>query len=126
MRVEAINQFVGCIERLLNGEQIDLYGESVSSSFEYIAAEILTDQLIEGIWYDGVSNMVATVENSNRVVFSGYMYVCLNQEKFWQEPFKAVVKDERVSHNGVRVYVKIGELEGEKELLSMEWHYRNT
>ncbi|GEA11132.1 hypothetical protein [Alteromonas sp. KUL49] len=126
MKSEAINRFVSNIERLLRGEKLDLYKGMVSSSFEYIAAEILTDQLQEGIWYDGVSGMIPSLTKHNQVRFVGEMYVCLNQEKFWQEPFLALVTDNRTHDQGINVYVKIGQLEGEKELLSMDWRYRNT
>ncbi len=126
MKSEAINRFVSNIERLLTGEQLDLYKGMVSSSFEYIAAEILTDQLQEGIWYDGVSGLIPSLTKHNQVRFTGEMYICLNQDKFWQEPFLSVVTDNRTYNQGINVYVKIGQLEGEKELLSMDWRCRNT
>ena len=126
MRTEAVNRFINNIERLLKGEAFNMYEEMVSSHFEYIAAEILTEQLEDGIWFDGVSGLVAKTNRFNQVEFSGEMYVCRYQEKFWKEPFFARVTDSRNQNGLLNIYVKIGNLENEKDLLSMDWLYLNT
>ncbi|TMP26983.1 hypothetical protein CWB99_10365 [Pseudoalteromonas rubra] len=126
MRSEAIDRFVLNIERLISGEVFDLYKAMISSSFEYIAAEILSDQLNEGIWYDGVSGLKAEVLDNNQVRFTGEMYVFFEQEKNWKEPFESIVSIGGKIKKEVMVYVSIGGLEGNDELLTMEWHYRNT
>ncbi|WP_395343813.1 hypothetical protein PN836_004255 [Ningiella sp. W23] len=126
MKIEAINRFVKNIERLLTGEVFDMYKAMISSSFEYISAEILSDQLAEGIWYDGVSGLRAEVLSGTQVRFTGEMYVFFEQEKNWKEPFESVVTVNSENQKQVLIYVRIGEFEGTDDLLTMEWWYRNT
>ncbi|KZN41531.1 hypothetical protein [Pseudoalteromonas luteoviolacea] len=126
MKSEAIDRFVVNIERLIKGEIFDMYKAMISASFEYIAAEILSEQLEKGIWYDGISGLKAEVIATNQVRFTGDMYVFFEQEKSWKEPFESVVKIDTKTKKEVMVYVKIGSHEGKNNLLTMDWQYRNT
>ena len=126
MKKSAIEKFTNNIEKLLRGEEVGLYRSSIDASFEYIAAEILTDQLQKGIWYDGTEDLVFKVRDKNTIEFSGTMWVALNQEKFWQEPFYAKVTDNRKKGKGMNVFVKIGDKEGENDLFKIIWKYKNT
>jgi hypothetical protein len=65
MKQSAIDRFTNNIEKLLNGEKIDLYQSRIDSSFEYIAAEILTTQLQDGIWFDGTEDLIFKVRDKN-------------------------------------------------------------
>ena len=126
MKLRAINAFVGNIEMLLNGEEVNLYESLIDSSFEYIAAEILSHQLRKGIWYDGTEDLKYRVINSNTIEFSGNMHVCLNQDKFWNESFLSIVTDERCQGNGVNIFVRVGKYEGKSDLFKIDWKYKNT
>lgn len=126
MKLSAINRFADNIERLLNGEEIDLYDSMIDSSFEYIAAEILSPQLQDGIWYDGTGDLKCKILAQNKIEFSGNMHVCLYQDKFWREPFQAIVTDERKLGNGMPIFVSVGDRKGENDLFKIVWNYKNT
>jgi hypothetical protein len=126
MKQSAIDRFTNNIEKLLNGEKIDLYQSRIDSSFEYIAAEILTDQLQDGVWFDGTGDLSFEIKDENIIEFSGNMWIALNQEKFWQEPFFARVEDTRKEKKEMNIFVRIGDKEGENDLFKIVWKYKNT
>ena len=121
MKSTAIEKFIGNIERLLEGETFDLYDSSIDASFEYICAAILISHLEPGVWFDGTGDLEFKIASSSQLVFTGNMHVCLNQEKFWKEPFYARVWDRRVEGKGVPILVRIGKNEDEQDLLKIEW-----
>jgi len=126
MKLTAINKFAGNINKLLNEETVDLYESMIDSHFEYIAAEILSSQLQNGIWFDGTGDLKFNLVKPSQIEFSGNMLVCLNQEKRWKEPFFAIVSDERLQGNGMPIFVRVGEHEGEGDLFNIVWFYKNT
>lgn len=126
MKQEAIDRFYENVKRILAGEQFNYYEAGVSSFFEYLAAEILTDQLEHGVWFDGVKGMQVSKESSTVVKVTGHMYCCHYQDKFWTEPFEAVLSHKADTNKCMPVIIKLGELEGESELFSIEWLSKNT
>ena len=126
MKQSAMDRFTNNIEKLLNGEKIDLYQSRIDSSFEYIAAEILTDQLQDGIWFDGTGDLSFEIKDESIIEFSGYMWIALNQDKFWQEPFFARVENTRKEKKEMNIFVRIGDKEGENDLFTIVWKYKNT
>ena len=86
----------------------------IDSNFEYITAEILTSKLDTGIWFDGTNDLRYEINNPHKISFYGNMQVCLNQDKFWIEPFTSVITDERHKGGGFLIYVKVGTISGNK------------
>lgn len=70
MKSSALNRIAENIQKLLNGEEVDLYESLVDTSFEYISAEILSPQLEDGIWYDGTDDLVFEKVGANQFTSS--------------------------------------------------------
>jgi len=123
MKKVAVEKFISNIERLLRGEKFDVQDlliAEISASFQQIAPEILRDQMDEGMWYDGFTELTIDMVDNSVVEFFGNMNVCLDQEEFWVEPFFSRVSDERSQGKGVLVYIQMGELEGEGDLQNLD------
>lgn len=125
MKASAIAQFVQNIERILAGEQVDVFASLLSCHFEYIAAEILTSKLSPGIWYDGANDLEYEVLSPNQVEFRGNMSVWMYQDKTWTEPFVARVTDNRTNSEGMPIYIRMGQHEDKQDLFQIQWLYNN-
>ena len=126
MKQSAIQNFSDNISKLLNGDKIDLYESLIDSSFEYIAAEILSSQLDEEVWFDGTDDLTSRILSEDTIEFSGTMKVYRGQDNFWDDNFTAKVTYNHTRNDSMLIYVCIGELEAEDDLYKITFRYRNT
>lgn len=110
------NHFENVFERLLSGETLDLYAERVSFMFEVIAANLLAElPERKGVYFDGVVPLSSAVRKSRQVVFTGKMWIG-EDDRQWQEDFRATVTDKRITKQGVWITLCIGSDKAEGKL----------
>ena len=112
-------RFESVFQRLLSGENLDLYQEGLSTSFEFIAANLLGGVPARKFaWFDGVAELTATVRKSRQVEFKGKMWVGDDSRMQWQEDFRATVTDKRMTKQDIWITIWIGADKAEGTLLA--------
>lgn len=110
--------FENVCQRLLSGDSLNLYEEDVSSMFEVIATQLLSEASgREFNWYDGVIGLNASVTKLGQIEFTGQMWVGDNRTQ-WKEDFRAIVIDKQVAKQGIGITLCIGSDRAEGDLLT--------
>lgn len=97
---------------MLKGEKAEVYQQDLSFLFETIAENLIESSF----WFDGVIDLCAKVRNSRQIVFDGKMWAAKDAGHQWLESFKAIVTDQRIIKQGIRIKIQVGEYVGEGEL----------
>ena len=111
--------FANVFQRLLIGENLNLYEENVSFMFEIISKHLLADAPgRKYCWYDGVSELSASIRKLKQVEFTGEMWVrnIGNTTKQWKEDFRATVTDKNVTKQGIWIMIWVGSSQAEGRL----------
>lgn len=122
------DHFVNVFQRLISGEELDLYEEKVSSMFEIVAAQLFIDKPQRKFcWYDGVVGLTARVTKLHQVEFTGQMWVGDNKTQ-WKESFKVIVSDRPIAKQGISITLWVGTNRAEGEIaaafgISCNRHY---
>lgn len=119
MESEASTNFVNNIEKLLLGEEVDLYESGISASFEYACSSLFESIRERGIWYDGITNIEIRRRKRKQLELTGHIWVAKGASKQWLESFHAVVTDKRVTKQGMWLSVDIGEYHSEGNIYEL-------
>ena len=113
-----VENIVANFERLLKGDEIDLYKAGISADFEYVALWLFKSER-PYFWYDGVNDLQARHRKTRQIEFSGEMWVADDSKNSnqWLEPFSARVTDMRNTQQGLRISMDIGEFHATRDLL---------
>ena len=103
-------------ERLLDGENVELYKEGVSSDFESIAHWLFESERPHN-WFDGVSELEAQRRKPRQIEYTGKMWVGDHSRNQWLELFIARVTCMRGTKQGLRITMTIGAFRAEGNLL---------
>jgi hypothetical protein len=116
IRRNLATRFERVFQRLLSGEALDLHTEGVSSTFEFIAANLLAEVPDRKFcWYDGVVGLTASIRKPRQIEFKGEMWVGDDRTQ-WKEDFRATVTDKRVTKQSIWSTLWIGSDRAEGEL----------
>ena len=107
--------FENAFERLIAGQNVDLYGAGLSSEFEGVAWWLFAKHRPD-VWYDGVDLLQARRRKARQVEFGGAMWVARDRDQ-WLEPFRARVTDQERTRQGLVVAMRIGSFSAEGDLL---------
>ncbi|MDB6079703.1 MAG: hypothetical protein JWO82_3450 [Akkermansiaceae bacterium] len=91
---------------LLNGDHPDFGEVRLSARFENLASWLFPT-VRPGCWYDGVAELRHRRRKEKQIVFNGRMWVCRGGNQ-WQEDFEAHLTDMRLTRQGIRVKMWIG------------------
>lgn len=110
--------FESVFQRLLIGENLNFYEEHVSFMFEIIFKHLLADAPgRKYCWYDGVSELSASIRKLKQVEFTGEMWVGdIGSTKQWKENFRATVTDKRSTKQGIWIMIWVGSSQAEGRL----------
>lgn len=118
IRHNLATHFESIFQRLLSSETLDLYAAGVSSTFEFIAANLLAEVPDRKFhWYDGVVDLTASIRKLRQIEFKGEMWVG-DERGQWKENFRARVTDKRKTKQGIWITLWIGSDRAEGELLT--------
>ena len=86
--------------------------------FEIIFKHLLADAPgRKYCWYDGVSELSASIRKLKQVEFTGEMWVGdIGSTKQWKENFRATVTDKRSTKQGIWIMIWVGSSQAEGRL----------
>ena len=115
-RRDLAKRFEDIFSRLLSNEKFDLYEAGLSSMFEVISTNLLSEiRQNSFLYFDGVVDLNVTKRKPRQIEFTGQMWIGEGRSQ-WKEDFRATVIDKRVTNQGICVALKIGDFEAVGEL----------
>lgn len=87
--------------------------------FEFLATRLFSDcPSRKGHYFDGVVGLESKMSERRKIEFQGEMWVGAGKDQ-WTEQFHAAITDMRITKQGFRIVMKIGEDRANGEVLSL-------
>ena len=99
---------------MLSRDKAELYEKDLSFLFEVIAPNLIECPFA----FDGVTGLTSEIGKSRQLFFEGKMWILkdVNSSFDWQQTFKAIVTDKRITKQGISIKIWVGEYFGEGSL----------
>lgn len=92
MQKQAIEKFHRNLCTLFDGKKVNLYASSIDATLERICSALFKSIRGEAIWYDGTSDLTASILKDGELIFRGTMNVMEGQKKHWTEQLTVITK----------------------------------